>query len=138
MELIVKHLENVKFAVQARGHEVVCDQPLDNAGMDAGMTPPEFLLASLGTCSGFYAAQYLRTRSLSTEGLEVRVSAEKALGPARLASFQIDVSVPKIEERHREGVLRAVKSCLIHNTLLNSPVIGIAVNASQDRTMNVT
>jgi len=27
MELVVKHLENVKFAVQARGHEVVCDQP---------------------------------------------------------------------------------------------------------------
>jgi putative redox protein len=132
MELIVKHLENVKFAVQARGHEVVCDQPLDNAGSDAGMSPPEFLLASLGTCAGFYAAQYLRTRSLPTEGLEVRVSAEKALGPARLASFQIEVTVPEIEERHKDGVLRAVKSCLIHNTLLNRPVIGIAVNAAQD------
>ncbi len=35
MELIVKHLKNVKFAVQARKHEVVCDQPLDNAGSDA-------------------------------------------------------------------------------------------------------
>ena len=30
MELIVKHLDNVKFAVLARGHEIVCDQPLDN------------------------------------------------------------------------------------------------------------
>jgi len=133
MELIVKHLENVKFAVQARGHEVICDQPLDNGGMDTGMTPPEFLLASLGTCAGFYAAQYLRTRSLPTEGLEVRVSAEKALGPARLASFQIEVSVPEIEERHKEGVLRAVKSCLIHNTLLNSPEIGIAVHTDHER-----
>jgi uncharacterized OsmC-like protein len=137
MELIVKHLENVKFAVQARGHEIVCDQPLDNAGADAGMSPPEFLLASLGTCAGFYAVQYLRTRSLSTEGLEVRVSAEKALAPARLASFQIEVTIPEVEERHKEGVLRAVKSCLIHNTLLNSPVIGIAVHAAQGRIMNV-
>ena len=138
MELIVKHPENVKFAVQARGHEVVCHQPPDNAGTDAGMTPPEFLLASLGTCAGFYAAQHLRTRSLPTEGLEVRVSAEKALGPARLASFQIEVSVPEIAERHKEGVLRAVKSCLIHNTLLNSPEIGIAVHTTQDRIMNVS
>src|SRR5271166_2509383 len=100
MELIVKYLENVKFAVLARGHEIVCDQPLDNAGTDAGLSPPEFLLASLGTCAGFYAAQYLRTRSLSTDGLEVRVSAEKALGPARLASFEIEVTIPEIEERH--------------------------------------
>ena len=137
MELIVKHLENVKFAVQARGHEVVCDQPLDNAGSDAGMSPPEFLLASLGTCAGFYAVQYLRTRSLPTEGLEVRVSAEKALGPARFASFEIEVTVPEIEQRHKEGVLRAVKSCLIHNTLLNPPAIGIAVHAAQDRIVNV-
>ena len=137
MELVVKHLENVKFAVQARGHELVCDQPLDNSGTDAGMTPPEFLLASLGTCAGFYAAQYLRARSLPTEGLEVRVSAEKALGPARLASFEIEVTIPEIEERHKEGVLRAVKSCLIHNTLLNPPAIGIAVHAAQDHIVHV-
>jgi uncharacterized OsmC-like protein len=137
MELIVKHLDNVKFAVLARGHELVCDQPLDNGGSDAGMSPPEFLLASLGTCAGFYAAQYLRTRSLPTEGLEVRISAEKTLGPPRLASFEIEVTIPEIGERHKEGVLRAVKSCLIHNTLLNSPVIGIVVHAAQDRIMNV-
>ena len=43
------------------------------------MTPPEFMLASLGACAGYYAAEYLRARSLSTEGLEVRVTAEKAL-----------------------------------------------------------
>lgn len=133
MELVVKYLDNVKFAVQARGHEVICDQPLDNAGTDSGMSPPEFLLASLGTCAGFYAAQYLRFRSLPTEGLEVRVSAEKALGQARLASFEIEVTVPEMEERHKEGVLRAVKSCLIHNTLLNSPVIGIVVNIAQEQ-----
>ena len=137
MELIVKHLDNVRFAVQARGHELVCDQPLDNGGSDAGMSPPEFLLASLGTCAGFYAAQYLRTRSLPTEGLEVRISAEKALGPPRLASFEIEVTIPEIGERHKEGVLRAVKSCLIHNTLLNSPVIGIVVHAAQDRIVKV-
>lgn len=137
MELIVKHLDNVRFAVQARGHELVCDQPLDNGGSDAGMSPPEFLLASLGTCAGFYAVQYLRTRSLPTEGLEVRISAEKALGPPRLASFEIEVTIPEIGERHKEGVLRAVKSCLIHNTLLNSPVIGIVVHAAQDRIVKV-
>jgi putative redox protein len=137
MELIVRHLENVKFGVQARGHEVVCDQPLDNAGSDSGMSPPEFLLASLGTCAGFYAVQYLRTRSLPTEGLEVHVSAEKALGPARLASFEIEVTIPEMDERHKEGVLRAVKSCMIHNTLLNSPVIGIAVHATQGCIMHV-
>jgi uncharacterized OsmC-like protein len=42
------------------------------------MTPPEYLLVSLGTCAGFYAAQYLKARSLAHQDLEVKVSAEKA------------------------------------------------------------
>lgn len=123
MEVLVKHLGNVKFSAAARGHHIVCDQPAENSGNDEGMTPPELLLASLGACAGFYAAQYLKTRSLSTEGLEVRVTAEKALHPARLGSFRITVRVPRLDPQHQEGVMRAVKLCLIHNTLLNTPAI---------------
>ncbi len=127
MEVTVKHLGDVKFEAAARGHKVVCDQPLDNGGADAGMTPPEFLLTSLGTCAGFYAAQYLRARSLSAEGLTVRVVAEKALKPARVASFRIEVQVPGLDPSHEEGVLRSVRHCLIHNTLLNAPAIDTVV-----------
>jgi len=92
------------------------------------MSPPEFLLVSLGTCAGYYALQYLKTRSLPTEGLRVEVDATKAAGPARLDSFRIEVQVPELEERHREGVLRAVNSCLIHHTLQHPPKVEIALN----------
>ena len=90
--------------------------------------PPELMLASLATCAGFYAAQYLRTRSLPTDGLDVRVNADKLKNPARLGDFEISVSLPELEERHRDGVARAVKSCLIHNTLLNAPQIQIELH----------
>ena len=127
MEVVIEHLGNVKFAAETRGHRVICDQPPDNGGADEGMTPPELLLASLGTCAGFYAAQYLKARSLPSQGLRVRVTAEKALQPARLGSFRIEVTVPGVEPKHEEGVLRAVRHCLIHNTLLQAPVIETAV-----------
>jgi uncharacterized OsmC-like protein len=128
MELIVEYIGGTAFKATARGHEILCDQPASNGGQDSAMTPPELLLASLGTCAGFYAAEYLRTRRLPAEGVRVAVSAEKAKAPARLASFRIQVIVPGLEdERHREGVLRAVKACLIHNTLANPPAIEIAL-----------
>jgi uncharacterized OsmC-like protein len=127
MEVKVQHLGNVKFEAIARGHRVVCDQPPDNGGADSGMTPPEFLLVSLGTCAGFYAAQYLKLHKLPAEGLEVRVSAEKAKAPARLGTFRIEVIAPGLDERHTEGVLRAVRACLVHNTLLNAPAIETVV-----------
>jgi|SRR5579862_3777615 len=127
MEVIIHHLNGVKFEAVARGHRVICDQPEENRGTDAGMTPPEFLLASLGTCAGFYAAEYLRTRGLSAKGLDVRVTAEKAAAPARLASLRVQVEIPDLDPQHEAGVLRAVKACLIHNTLVHAPEIQIAL-----------
>jgi putative redox protein len=129
MEVEILHQGDVKFEAIARGHRVICDQPAENGGRDAGMTPPEFLLVSLGTCAGFYAAQYLKTRSLPQEGLRVKVTAEKVTAPARLARFQIEVFTPPLSEQHEAGVLRAVKACLIHNTLLNAPAIEIVLHA---------
>ena len=129
MEATVQYLDGVKFNVAVRGHNVICDQPVENKGNDAGMSPPEFLLASLATCAGYYAVEYLRARSLPTDGLSVHISADKLKQPARLGSFRIEVVTHELEPRHEEGVLRAVKSCLIHNTLLNAPAIEVAVHA---------
>ena len=135
MEATIEHLGEVKFAAVARGHRVICDQPVENAGANSGMSPPEFLLVSLGTCAGYYAVQYLKARGLATQGLRVRVEADKAAAPARLAGFRIEVQAPAgLEERHRAGVLRAVQSCLIHNTLLSSPAIQTAVEVPVEAT----
>ncbi len=127
MEVIAKFEGGTKFEVSARGHKAVCDQPHSNGGADEGMTPPEFLLGSVAACAGFYAAQYLKTRGLPSAGMEVRVNAEKALKPARLASFRIEIAVPDLDAAHEEGVLRAARACLIHHTLEHTPQIEVAV-----------
>lgn len=130
MELKVTQIEQVKFAVAARSHTVICDQPADNGGTDAGMTPPELLLASLGTCAAFYAAEYLRTRKLAQSGVEVSVSAEKIKPPARLSNFKVSVTSPvPLSDEQREGLMRSVHHCLVHNTLLNPPQIDIELIA---------
>jgi len=128
METTVRFLAGVRFEAEARGHTVLCDQPLENGGQDSGMTPPEFLLASLGTCAGYYALQYLKARQLKTAGLVVKVEAGKAPQPARMDNFRILIEVPGLDDpRHRDGVIRAAKNCLIHNTLLHAPSIEIAL-----------
>ena len=126
MEVTVKHLDQVKFSIQARSHTIVCDQPAENGGEDSGMTPPEFLLASLGSCAAFYAVQYLKTRNLADSGVEVTVTSEKLKQPARLGNFRIQVVCPvALTEEQTEGLTRAVHHCLVHNTLLSPPEIKI-------------
>jgi putative redox protein len=126
MEIKVSTLDHFKFAIQSRSHSIICDQPLENGGQDAGMTPPELLLASLGSCAQFYALQYLLARNLDDRGVQVTVSAEKLKQPARLGNFIIHVNCPaKLTEEQTEGLRRSVHLCLIHNTLLSQPEIHI-------------
>jgi uncharacterized OsmC-like protein len=130
LEAKITYVAGVRFDVTVRGHTIVCDQPSENAGTDLGMTPPELLLASLGSCAAYYAIEYLRARNISTTGVSVAVTARKAQKPPRLTDFTIMLSIPDfIEQRNRDGVLRAVKACLIHNTLLHCPTIEIEIES---------
>src|ERR1039457_6939086 len=88
MEVTITHLDKVKFAIHSRSHSIICDQPTENGGEDSGMTPPELLLASLGSCAAFYAAHYLKTRNLAETGVEVAVEAEKLKSPSRLGNHK--------------------------------------------------
>jgi putative redox protein len=132
MEVTVEHLGSMQFEIKARSHSIISDQPAENFGHDEGMTPPELLLASLGSRAGFYAAQYLRKHRLASAGTRVRVTAEKVKDPARIDNFSIEVDVDgELSEQHRAGVEAAVHHCLIHNTLLHPPKIEIAIGCRQ-------
>lgn len=129
MEINVEHLGSLQFQIKTRGHSIVSDQPSDQGGYDEGMTPPELLLASLGSCAGFYAAQYLRKHKLVIEGTHVRVTCDKAKDPVvRIDNFKIVVEVPvELSEEHRKGVYDAVEHCLVKNTLLHPPTMSLEV-----------
>jgi uncharacterized OsmC-like protein len=132
MEVKVTHLDHLKFAIHSRLHSIVCDQPTGNGGEDSGMTPPELMLASLGSCAAFYAVQYLKARNLADAGVEVSITAEKLKQPARLGDFHIQVTCPvALTEEHTEGLLRSVHHCLIHQTLLSPPTVKIELAIAQ-------
>lgn len=130
MQVCTRYLDGMKFESLLGNHWVVTDQLASEGGTGAGPTPPELLLASLGACAGHYAAEYLRARWLPVTGLHVYVTAEKGGQPARLDSFRVEVDVPGLEEKHRQGVLRSVKACLIHNTLTSAPEIVVEVSGA--------
>ncbi len=132
MEVKITHLDRVKFAIQSRSHTILCDQPAENGGEDSGMTPPELLLASLGSCAAFYAVQYLKTRNLAETGVEVTVTAEKLKQPARVGNFRVHVVCPvSLTEEQTEGLMRFVHHCLVHNTLLTPPEIAIDLTTKE-------
>jgi len=124
MEASVEYLGAAQFEIQARQHRIISDQPAENGGYDEGMTPPELLLSSLGSCAAYYAVDYLRRNKLETAKTRVAVTAEKVKGPFRLDNFKIEVDVPgELNDEQLKGLEDAVQRCLIHNTLLHPPQI---------------
>ena len=110
MQIKVEQVENLKFAIRARRHSLICDQPAENGGSDHGMTPPELMLASLGSCALFYAVEYLKARKLSAEGLDVTVDAEKLKSPPASGQLQNRCALPHLPLRRtatRPGAIRA-------------------------------
>ncbi|MBE0656886.1 MAG: OsmC family protein [Bryobacteraceae bacterium] len=128
MELTVNYLGNFQFEAETRGLKVLCDQPVEDQGDNEAMTPTELFVASLATCSAYYAVYYLKTRNLPKDGLKVKVNAEKASGPARISKFQIRVELPGISDpQHIEGVRRSVAKCLVKNTLMMAPEFEVEI-----------
>lgn len=128
METTIRWMDGVRFSAETRGHELICDQPKESGGQDTGMTPPELMLASLGTCAAYYVAEYLKFKKLPVEGLQVRVEADKAMNPPRLGTFRVLVEAPGVEgDAHVEGMIKAAHKCLIHNTLMTPPTVAIEV-----------
>jgi putative redox protein len=127
MEINVRYLGGKKFEMTARGHSVIADQPLDDEGSDAAMTSTELFLSGLGACAAYYAEEYLRARALPDEDLEVRLSAIKGDKPARITEVHLEVIAPGLTQKHRDGILRAVDTCLLEHTLHKPPVIQVSV-----------
>jgi uncharacterized OsmC-like protein len=128
MEVLIQHLGAAQFEIKARQHTLICDQPAENHGYDEGMTPPELLLASLGSCAAYYAVDYLKRNKLSSEATKVRVTAEKVKAPFRLDNFKVQVDVDcELDDQHLRGVEDAVHRCLIQNTLLHPPQMKVEI-----------
>ena len=123
----VRYIDGDLYAISARGHEVLVDQPVADGGRDASATPTELLVASLASCVAFYAGRYLLRHRLDRTGLAV--TAEFAMAddrPARVGAVRLRITVPGGVPPQRTDALLAVAShCTVHNTLRQHPDISI-------------
>lgn len=102
----------------ARFHRVTCDKPFDDGGSEAGMTPEELMLCALGSSAMQKAVAYLRSRGMSLDGMELRVSAES--NGSALSQIAIDVEAPGLTARKREAVLRSIDTSPLYQTLIQA------------------
>lgn len=113
-----------KFNVRSGDYEFLIDTP------GKGITPPDALLASVGSCIGVYIRKYADGAKLAIKDFTISVEAD--LGKEspyyfRRIDVAIDLKGAELDERRKKAMLEFIRNCPVHNTLKNSPDVNIAL-----------
>ncbi len=128
MKLTVTHEEGPRFRVETGGNTACADQPVEKDGTGKGLSAPECLVASRGSCVGVCVRDFAATRNIPHEGFRVDVEWARAETPTRISKIDIRLHIPaEIPERYRDPSIRAAEQCLVHNTLRIAPQVSITL-----------
>jgi putative redox protein len=108
------------FEVKAGKNELVIEPLSDN------FSPGEVLLASLGSCIGFYSRRYLDNAKMPFQGLNLRLEAEFSKdSPMRFKEIKVTMDIKgfSFSPERREAFLKFIENCPIQNTLKGKPAI---------------
>jgi uncharacterized OsmC-like protein len=107
-----------RFDVRSKDYEFVID------AKGKGVTPPDALLASIGSCIGVYIRKYVEGTRLDIKDFDISVQAEFSKeAPVRFKNIEVavDLKGAPIDERRKAALLEFVKNCPVHNTIKNNP-----------------
>jgi putative redox protein len=127
--IVVSYVGRDVLRIAARGHVIFADQTAEDGGDDTALTPTELLVASLGSCVGFYAERFLRRNGMSTDGLRIACSYRWAEKPHRVGEIELAVEAPGLTEGKREAFERVIDHCTVHNTLRGKPDVRVLVTS---------
>ena len=125
-EMTIEWKKNFQLEAHRRGLTLLVDQPKEDGGDDTGLSPVELLVASLGTCIGYYSITFLGRRKIDPKGLKIRMLWEYGENPRRIAKISAEISLDaKLDSHQQNGLLKISRSCTVHNTLTHTPDISV-------------
>lgn len=91
MSMQIAFLGGARFDVTSGRHTIVTDQPVEDGGGDAGMSPVELFVGSLGSCVAYFVGRYCARHQILSEGFTVDVAWSFAEQPHRVGAVEINL-----------------------------------------------
>ncbi len=123
--------EKYTTEIVARSHAILVDEPKKYGGKDAGMSPYELLLASLGSCTAITLRMYADRKKWDLREVKVHLEhfkqhAKDSKDCSSDSNTKIDVFVREIKlkgnltEEQKQRLLQIANKCPVHKTLENT------------------
>ncbi len=127
MSVKITQIEGTEFKAEADGFEIRSGR-IDAQTQPAGMSPGKLLTASLGLCSAFHAALYLKRNNIQVTELILLVEAVNEKAPSRASQFNIEIKVgAPLTDFQVQELSMEIQRCYVGNTLKSSPKINYRV-----------
>ena len=103
-------------SVMVRGHKLLADEPLSfPEGTDKGLSPNDFLLSSLGSCTSITLRMYARLKKIPLEKIIITLN--------RSENGEIDRKIEltgNLTSEQKNRLFEISNKCPIHKVLTNS------------------
>jgi len=129
MKLTVAYHGGTRYDITSGKHRVVTDQPVEDGGQDAGMSPVELFVGSLASCVGYFAGRFCERHNISREGLTVDAEWETTEGPHRVGQINLAIHLPhRLTPEQKERLLKVAHGCTVHQSIAVAPTVAIQLN----------
>ena len=129
MDMTINFLEAKKVSVEYRGHTIHTDQPRTAGGDGSAPAPFDLLLASIGTCAGFYVQFFCRKRSIPLQDVRMGLSSETDSATGLVGKLTIEVQVGSdFPQKYVSALHSVIDQCVVKKQLLSPPRFEILVN----------
>jgi putative redox protein len=129
MILTVGYHSGTRYDITSGTHRVVTDQPVEDGGQDAGMSPVELFVGSLASCVSYFVGRYCDRHQISTKGLRIEAEWTMAEQPHRVGQITLAIHLPhRITAAQSERLLKVAHGCTVHQSLAVSAGVAIELN----------
>ena len=129
MALTVTYHGGTRYDVVSGTHRLITDQPVEDGGHNAGMSPVELFVGSVASCVGYFVGQFCARHAISRDGLRVDAEWTMAEGPHRVGAIALAIHLPhRVAPDLRERLLKVAHACTVHQSLAGSPEVSITLN----------
>lgn len=129
MKLSVAYQGGTRYDILSDRHRVVTDQPTEDGGADAGMSPVELFVGSVASCVGYFVGQFCARHDISREGLKVEAEWTMAEAPHRVGYINLAIRLPhRIPSEMKDRLLKVAHGCTVHQSIVVPTGIAIELN----------